>query len=166
MNSDAEKVMQFVQAFESKDPVERETARGELAKVGESAVPTLVTALRHQKQQVRWEAAKTLTAIAHPAAASSLVDALGDEDNDVRWVAGEALIALGGDAIVPVLEGIVQLGDVQWRYEGAHHVLHELRTGQLTETLQPVLDALDSAEPQIAAPVEAEKALTKLRGLA
>ena len=63
-----------------------------LGAIGKPAVPGLIECLYDPREHVRWEAAKTLSAIADPLTASALVTALEDEHEDVRWVSGEALV--------------------------------------------------------------------------
>jgi HEAT repeat protein len=151
---------ELVAALADKDAVKRKQGREALAQLGSSAVPCLLTALGDGQQHVRWEAAKTLTAIADPAAAERLVAALGDEDTDVRWVVGEALIALGPKAVKPLLRSLTKSKLPSGVYQGAQHVLHDLaKHGDLASLLQPVLKAFDELEPEIAVPVAAEKAL-------
>lgn len=160
---DSAKIEQLTQTLNHDDAVERDGARHQLAKLGSAAVPALIEALRDNRERVRWEAAKTLESIADPASAPALVDILADKDDDVRWVAGEALVAIGPQAVAPVLEALVKKDHPQWSYDGAHQVLHDLSDERLSPILQPVLKALQSSEPEIATPVEAEKALQKLR---
>lgn len=150
----------------SKDVMERETARQRLVKIGKPAVKALVAALAHPHKQVRWEAAKTLEAIADPASVLPLVETLQDEDSDVRWVVGEALIALGSDAVVPVLKGLlVDPDNPTGLYENAHQVLHALATGTLHPILVPVLRALKCSEPEVNVPTVAEEALGSLASI-
>ncbi len=158
-----ENVNQLIAKLGSHDAVERGSARLQLAKVGSAAVPPLLAALDHPQQHVRWEAAKTLAAIADPAAAERLVAALADKDSDVRWVVGEALIALGSHAVKPLLTALTGSDLPDGMYRGAHHVLHDLiRRGARGALLEPVRQALDQQEPEIAVPQAAAAALAQI----
>ena len=64
-------VDQLLAALADKDGLERQKARNSLVEIGTAAVPGLITALNDNQQQVRWEAAKTLTEIADPTAADA-----------------------------------------------------------------------------------------------
>ena len=162
-DSSASNVNQLLATLAGTDAVERRAARDALADVGSPAVPGLLAALEDKRQHVRWEAAKTLTAIADPTAAESLVHALADEDPDVRWVAGEAMIALQGDAVKPLLNALIKSQDSEGLYASAHHVLRDLsQPGELGPLLAPVLKALDESEPEIAVPIAAQRTLENL----
>jgi HEAT repeat protein len=153
-------VDKLVAALASKNPAERQAARGALVEVGRPAVEPLLVALHAPEQHLRWEAAKTLTGIAHPDAAERLVEALGDKDGDVRWLVAEALIALGRDAVKPVLRALITDEASQRIYQGAHHVLFDLAQREsLRPLLLPVLEAYRHPEPELAVPNAAEKAL-------
>ena len=145
-------------------PADRARARERLTRIGSAAVPELVAALDSHDVRTCWEAGKALAAIADPVAAEALVAHLSDEDSDVRWVLGMALFALGRAAVVPLLHGLLDNQTMRGGYEGAHVALHGLAKDDLQPILQPVLAALESHEPEIATPVEAHKALDKLRG--
>jgi HEAT repeat protein len=156
-------VDRLVAALASKHVGERQAARKALVEVGRPAVPPLLNALGSAQQHLRWEAAKTLTGIAHPDAADKLVDALADKDADVRWVVAEALIALGRDAVKPLLSALITAEASQRIYRGAHHVLHDLAQREpLRPLLLPVLKAFDHPEPELAIPNAAEKALHRV----
>ena len=152
----------MVDSLAEVDGVERQTAREQLVKVGEKAVPSLLRALEATSERARWEAAKALGEIAEPSAAPALVDALEDKKSAVRWLAATALINMGRAALVPVLRGLEGHSDSIWFRDGAHHVLRTLiREGEADEAI-PVLEALENIEPVVEAPVAAYHAL---RGL-
>ena len=156
-------VDQLLAGLASNDAVERQRARNALVEVGSSSVPGLLAELDDKRQHVRWEAAKTLAEIADPAASEALVQAFGDEDSDVRWVAGEALIALKRAAVKPLLNSLTKSQDSEGLYKSAHHVLHDLsQHSDLGPLLAPVLKALDQAEPEVAVPIAAQRALENL----
>ena len=153
-------VGELVSALAKDDAVERQSAREKLVNIGSAAVPSLLDLLGDDQQHVRWEAAKTLAAIADPTATEQLVETLNDEDPDVRWVAGEALIALGQESVKPLLTALTKSVDPERMYKGAHHVLHDLaRTKNLAALLGPVLEAFDQPEPEVAVPVAAASTL-------
>lgn len=157
-----EEIRDLLVQLDSDDAATRLAARTKLTEVGSAAAEGLRTCLYDPKQHVRWEAAKTLSAIVDPLAAPALVHALDDDDQDVRWVAGEALIGLGKAGLPALLMGLIRhSGSVDF-LRAAHHVLHDLTQKHTDVSLQALLDALDGAEPEVAAP---PTALTVLRSL-
>ncbi|HRX85887.1 MAG TPA: HEAT repeat domain-containing protein [Phycisphaerae bacterium] len=139
----------------------RRNARESLVQLGSPAVDPLLEALRDDRKQMRWEAAKALCDIASPRSAGALVDALEDEDGDVRWVAAEALIAMRKNAIKPLLHALQERKNTPELREGAHHVLHDLNRGDLAAYCQPVLDALDGPAPDMRTPLAAHEVLER-----
>lgn len=160
----ASSIETLVGELASNEMSQRTTARQCLVKIGAPAVSALTAALADRQDHVRWEAAKTLGAIADPASIPPLVEALQDRNRDVRWVAGEALIAMGQPAIVPVLKGLLATDPVNpiGLYENSHQVLHALANDTLRPMLAPVLEALKHSEPEVATPPVAEAALEAL----
>lgn len=153
-----------VASLASDDPVVRQKARDRLVEMGGHEVTrAMVRELVDPRQHVRWEAAKTLTAIADPVAAPGLMHALEDEDSDVRWVAGEGLIALGKDGLLTVLNGLTKRAMSLSFRKAAHHVLHDLRKQGYAEVVAPVLKALESSQPEVTAPPAAYGALVALK---
>jgi HEAT repeat protein len=149
---------------EQTSPVERSGARLELIRIGNRAVPALVAALDDPDARVRWEAGKALAHIGDPVAAEALVAHLADVDSDVRWVLGVALLATGRAAVIPLLRGLLDTQQIRAGYEGVHLTLRGFAKDDLQPILEPVINALDSHEPEIATPVEAQRALERLRG--
>lgn len=155
----------LIQQLASSAPSERIEAREQLAELGSPAVPALLETLDAPQQHVRWEAAKTLAAIADPSSTSKLVDALDDDDDEVRWVAGEALIAIGQDCIEAVCDGLTRIRYSEGFYKAAHHVFHDLaKKPRLQDKLAPLVASFGKSEPQISVPVAAEEFLEELRG--
>jgi HEAT repeat protein len=146
----------------SREPVERQAARKELVSIGSPAVPHLIKCLSDLRRQVRWEAAKALGEIADPITATVLVAALEDKDSDVRWLAAEALVAIGREGLRPLLANLIQHSDSDSLREGAHHVCHELAKTADGPIIRPVLDALNTSEPEMAVPGTAFSALRAL----
>jgi HEAT repeat protein len=160
------RILSLAADLASPDPTVRTKARKALVAIGELTVPSLIRLLSHRKPHVRWEAVKALCCIADPLSASALVDALGDRDGDVRWLAAKGVAALGRDGLQPLLAALLQRAKSGWLCEGAHHVCHALvkRKG-LGPILRPVLAALEEPEPEVAAPLAAYAALSRLRAL-
>jgi HEAT repeat protein len=146
----------------SKDGIVRVRARKSLVAIGKPAIGLLVEALASKKELVRWEAAKAIGQIDDPTATQALVKALEDDMFDVRWLAAEALIIIGQEALVPLLQALSRHSDSLWLREGAHHVVHDLADGKITEVLRPVLTALEDIEPSVEAPLAANTALKAL----
>jgi HEAT repeat protein len=139
-------------------------ARQCLAQIGKKAVPALVRALADPREQVRWEAAKALSEIADPTALPALVAALEDRNSGVSWLAAEGLIAIGRESAVPILQALVDNPRSVSLRQAAHHVLHDLGQGELTQVIKPVLTAMGDIEPDIAVPSAAVEALAALSG--
>ncbi len=146
----------------SKDGLVRVRARRSLVAIGGQVVGPLAKALASKKQWVRWEAAKALGQIGDVAATQALIIALEDEMFDVRWLAAEGLIAIGREALVPLLHALIERSDSEWLREGAHHVFHDLSSGELGEVLRLILAALEDLDASIKVPFAAEAALNKL----
>ena len=147
----------------NKDGMVRRHAREEIENAGTVATPYLVGALESSDINTRWEAAKALINIQDPDAGPALVRALMDESYEVQWLAAEALIALGHDALIPLLEGLIDdYGSIDLR-RGAHHVLHDLeRKQELNASSLYVLDELRSIEPLEPYPVSIRRSLDDL----
>jgi len=153
----------LVERLASKNMVQRTTARRDLVRIGEPAIGALVAALRHPAKRMRWEAAKTLQAIADPASIPGLVESLQDPDRDVRWVVGVALIAIGRKSIIPVLNALlVDPDNAHGLYQTAHQVLHALADESSRPILDPVLHALKHGEPEVVTPLAARIAIKSL----
>ncbi len=162
--SATETIFDLIEELSSKDPVVRGRSRQKLVEIGGHQVTrALVRELIDPRKHVRWEAAKALTAIADPVAAPGLMHALDDKDVDVRWVAGEGLIALGGIGLMTVLSGLTKRAESLDSYKGAHHVLHDLRPKGYAQIVEPVLQALETSEPEITTPLAAYEALVALK---
>jgi HEAT repeat protein len=147
----------------SKDGLVRESARLSLVAVGRPVVGALVKSLTDRNRQVRWEAAKALSAIADPTAAPALVKALEDEEFSVRWLAAKGLIALRSQGLPPLLRALIKRSDSGSLLQGAHHVLHELaRRGVPKDVVQPLLAALEDFQPSLEVPPAARAALDAL----
>jgi len=142
--------------------VERKQARERLVALGGPAVAPLIAALADDRNVVRWEAAKAFTELHDPSAAPALVRGLEDSDGDIRWLTAEALVGLGRAGLKPLLEALMQHADSTDLRDGAHHVLHSLRHGELADLAEPVLKSLEGLEPELVAPFSAEAALQSL----
>jgi HEAT repeat protein len=154
----------LIAEFTCDDVIKCQKARRSLVAMGDKAVQPLIKELSSKKHWVRWEAAKALGQIGDAAAAKALVAALDDKEFDVHWLAAEALITIGRGAIEPLLEALADHGDKSlWLRQGAHHVLHDMKLGNLKAVLKPVIDAVDSSAPAIEVLQTARKALNDLQ---
>jgi HEAT repeat protein len=142
-----------------KDVYKCRRARRELVEMGESAVPYLVDVLNKRKGWARWEAAKALGQIPGPVATDALVAALGDKSFDVRWLAAEGLIPRGREALVPLMQALIEKSDLGWFREGAHHVLFDLSRENLGGLVKPVLEALENVDSSVEVPFKAKALL-------
>jgi len=170
LKSNQNTVKDLVTKLGDGDGFVREKSRLALADIGKAAVPLLIEALTSNREQVRWEAAKTLISIADPIAIPALIKALQDKVFDIRWLAAEALIATGTESIEPLLQAVVDQSNESFLHEGAHHVvtylMHSIsQASELNEILKPVKEALDSTAPMVVGTAAAEIALRKLKEL-
>ncbi len=150
----------LVAALGSDDERVRREARFALAHIGHPATPSLVIALADPSTSMRLEAARALRCIGDPEAATALVRVLDDDDFDVRWFATEALIAVGQWAVDPLLLALGEQSPSLGLLDGAHRVLHDLdRQELLPRAAQPVLNAMEGAEPYAKTPPAARAAL-------
>jgi HEAT repeat protein len=154
----------LIDGLASKDGLVRESARVSLVAVGRPAVGPLVKSLAVRNRQVRWEAAKALSQIADPAAAPALVRALEDDEFSVRWLAAKGLIALRSKGLPPLLRALTKRSDSASLLQGSHHVLHDVmrRRGVPKEVVQPLLAAMEDAQPSLEVPLAARAALDAL----
>lgn len=165
--TDQKVISDLINTLSSDDGFVRENSRLALIDIGKDATSFLIEALTSKKDQVRWEAAKTLVSIADPATIPALIKTLQDEIFDIRWLAAEALIAIGIESIEPLLRSLTSYSKELFLREGAHHVITSIittdsRAYELKEILKSVEAALDSAAPRAAVPIAAEEALNKL----
>jgi HEAT repeat protein len=93
----------------------KETAVDALGRIGESAVPTLITALSDSNPRVRAQAGRALARMgaAGKDAVPTLMERLDDPDEDVRQAAARALGQMGPFAApaVPALVGMIASPD-------------------------------------------------------
>ncbi len=152
----------LISALSSEDDVRRVKARRSLVAMGRAAVPLLAEVLKDANALARWEAAKALGEIGFPEVAPFLVEALKDEEFDVRWLAAIGLIGMNIKGLKPLLHALMEQGDSVFLREGAHHVIHDLKKGELRKYLAQVLVALETAEPAMSVPQAAFHALEML----
>lgn len=149
----------LVAALRSEDGTVRERARNSLVAIGHAAVTPLIPLLSDDHDQVRWEAAKALSAIRDLRAAEPLVAALEDEASGTRWVAAEGLIALGRAGLPPLIRALAAGAPSAWLRAGAHHVLTQMPAEGLAPEVGSVLEALEGFDPTTVVPPAAQAAL-------
>ena len=157
-------IEQLIADLNCDEYIECQKARRKLVAMGSVVVPRLVQELSNSKYQVRWEVTKALGQIADKSSAEALVAALEDKEFDVRWLAAEALINIGPDALEPLLLALADHGNksISLRH-GAHHVLHDMKLGNLQRRLLPVMKAVEDSEPYSEILVIAEEAIDALK---
>jgi HEAT repeat protein len=157
-------IEQLIADLNCDEYIECQKARRKLVAMGSVVVPRLVQELSNSKYQVRWEVTKALGQIADKSSAEALVAALEDKEFDVRWLAAEALINIGRDALEPLLLALADHGNksISLRH-GAHHVLHDMKLGNLQRRLLPVMKAVEDSEPYSEILVIAEEAINALK---
>lgn len=125
---------------------------------------TLLDALRDGDAVVRHTAAALLGQCRGPDAVGSLVVMLGDPDESVRWAAAIALAHMGWPGIDAVLR---RLAEREVRPEMRHVAAYVLRHAHelaLREQVAPVVQALDSSNYRVQAPLAAEDTLRRMAG--
>ena len=157
----------LIAALDNSDGLVRQQARIELEKMGAPAGDALIEVLEKGQVAAVWEAAKALAVIRTPKAGPALVDVLEYNDPGTRWVAGEAVIALGARGLKPLMTALASRPTSGTLRNGAHHVLKTLidKNYMLTkydEIAEPVLAALDGAEPGVGVQSAAHDALLQL----
>jgi HEAT repeat protein len=158
------KIDALIAEFTCDDIIKCQKARRLLVAMGDKAVQPLIKELSSKRHWVRWEATKALGQIGDAAAAKALVAALEDKEFDVHWLAAEALIIIGEDSLEPLLEALADHGDKSvWLRQGAHHVLHDMKRGDLDSILKPVMAALDTSAPAVEVLHAARKVLNTLK---
>jgi HEAT repeat protein len=159
----ASAVAALIVELDSDNVTVRQRARLALTAIGATATPALAAALHDGSNRLRWEAAKALADIKDPAAAPALVQALEDREFGVRWLASEALLGLGVLSVEPVLRALMSRPQSFLLRQSARRLLRWLYDQEICrEQLEPVLDVLSGAEPEITVPVAAKAALAAL----
>ncbi|MGA7722060.1 MAG: HEAT repeat domain-containing protein [Ignavibacteriaceae bacterium] len=135
----------LMELLASKKGVNRQRARKSLVALGKPAVSSLTQALQNSKlDHVRWEAAKTLSAIGDTRAIPSLVKALEDKDQDVAWLAAEALRKLKKAAWPAILNALIRNGsDSILLRQGAHHIFRNQKEAGYNELLKNLTKTLN-----------------------
>lgn len=156
-------IQEYLGKLEDHDIRVRETARGQLTRIGMAAVPSLVHQLKTDREPCRREAARILGEIHDETAVDDLVEALLDDSLGVEWAASEALIKYGSPAILPLLEGVTRHFDSERFRRGAFHVLNTLKESYgLHPTVQTVLESLRNRHPRASVAWAAERAIEQL----
>ena len=162
----ANEVLELAKNLGDKDGILRVKSRNKLVSIGAVAVPALENALSDKNQWCRWEAAKALGEIASPEATDALINSLEDKLFDVRWLSAEALVAIGSAVVVPILKILVNKSDLIWVREGAHHIFHGLiKRNKFSQTLRPVLVALEDTYDSYNVTFIAKKALDRMESI-
>jgi HEAT repeat protein len=137
----------------------RNYARRLLVAIGRQAIPALAEALKFGNVYARGQAARALGEIGDPTVAPVLVKALADRQLSVHAMAAEALIALGEPALPAMLNALIEQPASRELQLGARVVLRAQAHESWHEQIQPLLDALDSANPEANIPAAARRLL-------
>lgn len=155
-------VASHIEGLSDSDGLVRERARRALVALGSASVEPLIRALTDPEDQLRWEAAKALSAIRDAASAPALVTALEDDLFGVRWLAAEGLTSLERDGLKALLPALIHRADCIALRHGALHILHALSKRGWRTVATPVVVALESAEASLAVPLAAHRAMLEL----
>jgi HEAT repeat protein len=126
-----------------------------LSKVGDPAVGSLITLLRHPDEDVRWQAAIALGEIGNPDGIEPLIVLLRDVDRYVRSRAAVALCLIGRPALPRLIE-VLKNGTIMARC-GAAASLGQTKDPDVIESLIGAL-----ADPENEVKVEAAAALAAI----
>lgn len=154
----------LVQLLRSDDGPTRRRAREGLTEVGRPAGPAVAELLDDDRDDIRWEAARTLVDLHDARAVPRLVDALEDRDPGVRWLAAEALITVGEPSLLPLLRRTLERPSSQWLLSGARHVCQSLAHGEYRQLLANVAEALDEGAQSVGWMTAVDRALRVLEG--
>lgn len=124
----SEEVKIIMRGLMSEGAHQRRASREKLAAMGPAVLPQIYKMLDSAHPQLRWEAAQTLKVMASVEAIPELLGLLADGDDDVRWIAAEGLIEIGRDALVPLLELVIDHSANPDIRDGAHHILAQVLT--------------------------------------
>lgn len=125
---------------------------------------TLLAALHDSDAVVRHTAASLMGQCRGQDAITALVTLLDDHDEGVRWAAAIALAHMDWPGIESLLR---RLAGREVRPELRHvaaYVLRHAHDAALREQMAPVVQALDSSNYRVEAPLAAEDALRRLAG--
>ncbi|MBA3531342.1 MAG: HEAT repeat domain-containing protein [Ardenticatenales bacterium] len=123
---DTATVSALTAAIRSRDRQVAAAAVDALQRLGERAVPELVSVLRDPDEQSRWFAAKALAPIANEQAVPALLEALEDRNYGIRWLAAEGLAQAGTATLGPLLRRLAEERTSAWLRQGAWHALNKL----------------------------------------
>jgi HEAT repeat protein len=140
----------------------RNFARHFLVEMGREAIPSLIRTLELGNVYARGQAARALGEIRDPSAAPALVKVLSDGKLSVHAMATEALIAMGKPAIPALLRALMEQPQSLWLRRAARMILLAETHKSWREQIQPLLDALDLADPDLSVPAAARRLLDVL----
>lgn len=158
---------ELIEELSHRDGMVRDRARVTLTLEGSNAVPLLIELLDSGHKHTRWEAVRTLAAIADPDTTDTLVALLSDRESDLRWIASMGLIKIGSSSAPPVLVKLIEVPDSTDVRRAVHHILHDLALNRpsIKEGVQPVLDALKESAPAETVILRCQQALKCLASL-
>lgn len=166
-NTDANQsnIEQFIEQLENEQASTRRQARENLVQIGGyDVIRALIYELNDPRRNVRWEATKALSSIADPISAPALVQLLLDENDDIRWLAAEGLAMLGDAGLLATLRASMRNASDTAFCRAAHHSFKEFsKHGVHSKDVTPVIEACESAEPGVALPVAAYRALQQIK---
>ena len=147
-----------------RDGMVRDRARVALVLEGSRAVPLLLDLLTSRHKHTRWEAARTLAAIADPSTTDALVALLSDRESDMRWIASMGLIKIGPSCVPAVLGKLVDSPDSTDLRRAVHHILYDLvgNRPSIAKDVEPVIQALGESAPAETVILRARQALKQI----
>lgn len=123
---DSTSINALIDVIRAGDRLVSATVIESLQEIGPVTIPALAEIMKDSNEQVRWHAAKALSAMANKDAVPALIPALQDKHYGVRWLAAEGLAHAGQAALVPLLRRLTQGEITSWMRQGAWHALNKL----------------------------------------
>jgi len=118
------------------DEEKRHKAEYQLKKLGRKVVPDLISALKHENQNIRYFSARLLGQIGDPRAIPALIEAHKDET--IAYEVTRALATIGGPKVVPtLLKGLKH--ENEWRRASAAKWLGAIGDSRAIKPLMALL---------------------------
>ncbi len=145
------------------DDVAHWEAAKSLVDLGARAVPELCGALQGTgDDHLRWHITRALGEIGDARAIPVLIELLADESAGVRWRSAEALVAIGPESVPALLRKLSTEKLTPWLRNSALAVLRGTGGRDTMARMRPLVDALESREAPVQAPVVAGRIMEQI----
>lgn len=158
-----EVVAPLIDLLATGDDVAHWEAAKSLVDLGARAVPELCNALQATgDDHLRWHITRALGEIGDARAIPVLIELLADESAGVRWRSAEALVAIGPESVPALLRKLSTEKLTPWLRNSALVVLRGMGGRGAAARSRPLVDALESREAVVQAPVVAGRILEQI----